>query len=175
MLFRSPGQSKLVIRIRFGVFWPKRAKNPKTDWDDNPGKPRLVIKFHSDEAQNCATPTPAPTKNGGVKNVPAVHYVLQNYRQLSKAVFQKLGMRRQSQSTFLFGRSWSQELEPELRLRLRPKMMHTKNHLVKKICSQNKICTFCQVGALGTGATGVLGAPEPEPSKCDDYATQQKM
>ncbi len=86
----------------------------------------FLLKFHSDEAQNCAAPTPAPTKNGGVKNVPVVHYVLQNYRQLSKAVFQKLGMRRQSQSTFLFGRSWSRELEPDLRLRLRPKMVHKK-------------------------------------------------
>ena len=69
----NPGKPKLVIPVRFGVFWPKKAKNPKgsgmttlgspglstesvlrfsgqkrpnnpnTDWDDNPGKPRLVI------------------------------------------------------------------------------------------------------------------------------------
>ena len=70
----NPGKPKLVIPVRFGVFWPKRAnqnpkrtgmttlgspglssqsvsgfsgrngpKNLETDWDDNPGKPRLVI------------------------------------------------------------------------------------------------------------------------------------
>ena len=60
----NPGKLRLVIPVRFGVFWPKRAtkrriglgsesvlgfsgrkgpKKPETDWDDNPGKPRLVV------------------------------------------------------------------------------------------------------------------------------------
>ena len=40
----KPGKPRLVIPVRFGVFWPKNAKNTETDdWDDNPGKPRLVI------------------------------------------------------------------------------------------------------------------------------------
>ena len=39
----NPGKPRLVIPIRFGVFWPKRAKKPEMDWDDNPRKPRLVI------------------------------------------------------------------------------------------------------------------------------------
>ena len=73
----NPGKPRLVIPVRFGVFWPNRAnKNPKqtgmttpgspglssqsvsgfsgrkkkknteTDWDDNAGKPRLVIPVH---------------------------------------------------------------------------------------------------------------------------------
>jgi len=39
----NPGKPRLVIPVRFGVFWPKNAKNTDTDWDDNPGQPRLVI------------------------------------------------------------------------------------------------------------------------------------
>ena len=39
----NPGKPRLVIPIRFRVFWPKRAKKPEMDWDDNPRKPRLVI------------------------------------------------------------------------------------------------------------------------------------
>ncbi len=39
----KPGKPRLVIPILFGVFWPKRAKKPETEWDDKPGKPRLVI------------------------------------------------------------------------------------------------------------------------------------
>ena len=39
----NPGKPRLVIPVHFGVFWPKKAKNTETDWDDNPGKPRLVI------------------------------------------------------------------------------------------------------------------------------------
>ena len=37
----NPGKPRLVIPVRFGVFWPKKAKNTETDC--NPGKPRLVI------------------------------------------------------------------------------------------------------------------------------------
>ena len=37
------GKPRFVIPVRFGVFWPERAKKPETDWDDKPGKPRLVI------------------------------------------------------------------------------------------------------------------------------------
>ena len=36
----SPGLSSLFVS---GFFWPRIAKNTETDWDDNPGKPRLVI------------------------------------------------------------------------------------------------------------------------------------
>ena len=36
------GKPRLVILVRFVVFW-KRAKKPETDWDDKSGKPRLVI------------------------------------------------------------------------------------------------------------------------------------
>ncbi len=32
-----------LVPVHFGVFWPKKAKNTETDWDDNLGKPRLVI------------------------------------------------------------------------------------------------------------------------------------
>ncbi len=67
----TPGKPGLVIPIHFGLFWPKRAtkhptrtwmttlerpgqsvsgfsgrkgpKNLEVDWDDNPGKPMLVI------------------------------------------------------------------------------------------------------------------------------------
>ena len=39
----KPGKPRLVIPVRFGVFCPKRAQNPETDWDDKPGKPGLVI------------------------------------------------------------------------------------------------------------------------------------
>ena len=37
------GKPKLVIPVRFGVFWPTEKQQPETDWDDNLGKPRLVI------------------------------------------------------------------------------------------------------------------------------------
>ena len=37
----KPGKPRLVIRIRFEVFWPKNAKKPETDWDDKPGNPGL--------------------------------------------------------------------------------------------------------------------------------------
>ena len=36
----NPGKPRLFIPVRFRVFWPNR---PETDWDDNPGKPRLAI------------------------------------------------------------------------------------------------------------------------------------
>ena len=42
----NPGKPRLVIPVRFGDFWPKKTENPKTDWDDNPGKPNLVIPVH---------------------------------------------------------------------------------------------------------------------------------
>ena len=32
-----------LVPVHFGVFWPKKAKNTETDWDDNLGKPMLVI------------------------------------------------------------------------------------------------------------------------------------
>ena len=34
---------RLVIPVRFGSFWPKKAKKPETNWDDNLWKPKLVI------------------------------------------------------------------------------------------------------------------------------------
>ena len=39
----NPGKPSLVIPIRFVVFWPKRLQKPEMDWDDYPRKPRLVI------------------------------------------------------------------------------------------------------------------------------------
>ena len=39
----NTGKPRLVIPVRFGVFWPEEAKNPETDLDDNPGKPKVVI------------------------------------------------------------------------------------------------------------------------------------
>ena len=39
----GPGKPRLVMPVRFGAFWPKRAKKPETDWEDKPGKPRFVI------------------------------------------------------------------------------------------------------------------------------------
>ena len=38
----NPGKPKLVIPVGFGVFWPKSAKKTRNG-DYNPGKPRLVI------------------------------------------------------------------------------------------------------------------------------------
>ena len=39
----NPGKPRLVIPIRFAFSGRKGPKKPETDWDDNPGKPRLVI------------------------------------------------------------------------------------------------------------------------------------
>ena len=39
----NPGKPRLVIPVRFRVFWPEKVKNTETHWDDDPGKPRLVI------------------------------------------------------------------------------------------------------------------------------------
>ena len=41
----KPGKPRLVMLVRFGVFWPKRAKKPgETDWDHTSGKPRVVLQ-----------------------------------------------------------------------------------------------------------------------------------
>ena len=39
----KPGLPRVVIPVRFWVFGPFRPENPETDWDDKPGLPRVVI------------------------------------------------------------------------------------------------------------------------------------
>ena len=79
-------------------------------------------------------------------------------------------MRSRRQSTFLSGQS--REPEPDLRLRLRPITLHTKNLKFFKFCLQNKMCTFFsgRSRSRGAGATRFRGS-EPEPSKYDGSAT----
>ena len=42
--------------IRFGFFWPKRAKKNETDWDHKPGKPRFVIPVRFGVDDNLGKP-----------------------------------------------------------------------------------------------------------------------
>ena len=41
----KPGLPRVVIPVRFLVFGPFRPENPETDWDDKLGLPRLVTGF----------------------------------------------------------------------------------------------------------------------------------
>ncbi len=79
-----------------------------------------------------------------------------------------LGSLRQSQNIFLSGLSRSRELEPEVWLRLRPKMMHTKNLKILRFWSQNKMCTFFRLEPepwrRRSRSRRFFKVPEPEPA-----------
>ena len=59
--------------------------------------------------------------------------------------------------------------------RLRPKMMHSENLTILTFWSQNKMCTFFRSEpkpwSCRSWSRWFLGTPEPELSKCGDFAT----